>query len=117
MRSLVILTNTSRTVKGKRPEARYTGLAVRPEEVAGATDGLGETVYLASERQLPDGGVEIQVFIGNANAEDTNTVSCCCCFLRKEEQSLTSKTVVKSFDHDLACMQCFATFSSGGTLQ
>lgn len=79
MRSLTILKHDVRAVKGKRPEARYTGLAIRPEEVEGITSGQGETIYAASERPLPDGGVEVQVFISNAPVDYDNSVSCCCC--------------------------------------
>lgn len=75
MRSLTILTYDVRAVKGKKPEARYTGLAIRPEEVEGITSGQGETVYIASERPLPDGGVEIQIFISNVPDGYSNSVS------------------------------------------
>lgn len=78
MRSLTILTTDVRTVKGKKPEARYTGLAVRPEEVEGITSGQDETIYAASERALPDGGVEIQIFITNVPTDFANSVGRCC---------------------------------------
>lgn len=74
MRSLTILTCDVRTVKGKKPEARYTGLAIRPEELEGITSGQDETVYIASERPLPDGGVEVQIFISNAISQDATPV-------------------------------------------
>lgn len=75
MRSLTILTSDVCIVKGKKPEARYTGLAIRPEELEGITTGRGETVYVASERPLPDGGVEVQIFISNAISSYSNSVS------------------------------------------
>lgn len=75
MRSLTILTHDVRVVKGKKPEARYTGLTIRPEELEGITSGQGETVYVASERPLPDGGVEVQVFISNVPKNYDSTVS------------------------------------------
>ena len=64
MRSLTLLSCSTYTVDGKKADARCISLAVRPEETP-LTTGQGETAYLAAERQLPDGGVEIQVFIGN----------------------------------------------------
>lgn len=73
MRSLQLVEATARTVHGKRPEACYTRLAVRPEELDGITTGQNETVYLASERPLPDGGVEIQIFVGNAVEQYENS--------------------------------------------
>lgn len=73
MRSLTLSSCRSSTVQGKKAEARYTALAVRPEELLTTQDN--ETLYIASERQLPDGGVEIQVFIGNSTEpSSTNTV-------------------------------------------
>ena len=78
MRSLTVLTCDVRAIKGKKPEARYTGLAIRPEELEGITSGQGETIYIASERPLPDGGVEVQIFISNAAVDYANSVSHCC---------------------------------------
>lgn len=78
MRSLTVLTCDVRAIKGKKPEARYTGLAIRPEELEGITSGQGETIYIASERGLPDGGVEVQIFISNASNDYANSVSYCC---------------------------------------
>lgn len=76
MRSLVLLHHESSIVQGKKPEAKLSCLAVRPEEIA-LTSSRGETVYVASERQLPDGGVEIQIFVGNSDSPEADTV----CFL------------------------------------
>lgn len=73
MRSLVLLHHESRVVQGKKPESKITSLAVRPEEIP-LTLGRGETVYVASERQLPDGGVEIQIFVGNSRDPEASTV-------------------------------------------
>ena len=63
MRSLTLVSCRASTLKGKKPEARYTSLAIRPEQTGSTTDN--ETLYLAAERQLLDGGVEIQIFIAN----------------------------------------------------
>jgi hypothetical protein len=73
MRSLTILSSHAQIVKGKKPEARYTGLAVRPEQTFDTTND--ESLYLASERQLPDGGVEIQIFLANSASGRYTSVS------------------------------------------
>lgn len=74
MRSLVLLHHESSVVQGKKPESKLSSLAIRPEETS-LTSGRGETVYVASERQLPDGGVEIQIFIGNSRRPEASNVS------------------------------------------
>ena len=73
MRSLVLLHHESNVVQGKKPESKITSLAVRPEETSLTLDRK-ETVYVASERQLPDGGVEIQVFVGNSRSSKASIV-------------------------------------------
>jgi hypothetical protein len=67
MRSLTLLSCSTYTVDGKRAEARCTSLAIRPEETP-LTTGQSETLYLTAERQLPDGGVEIQILVGNCES-------------------------------------------------
>lgn len=75
MRSLTLLTCQAGKVHGKKAAARYTSLAVRNEATSLSHPDDKETLYLASERPLPDGGVEVQVFVANSQLGESNTVS------------------------------------------
>lgn len=107
MRSLTVLTSDTHVLKGKKPEARCTGLAVRPEELEGITTSQGETVYVASERALPDGGVEVQIFISNAVAGHDDSVSSLLLLLRRYKLNHARRKII---DHLL--MQPIASFKA-----
>lgn len=87
MRSLTLLSRTVGKAAGKKPEGRCTAIAVVPAGIIIDTDDE-EVVFLASERQLRDGGVEIQILRAVSAVEtDEKPVSCDIVELEMQQRS------------------------------
>lgn len=86
MRSLTLLSRSVGKAAGKKPEGRCTAIAVVPAGIIDTDDE--EVVFLASERQLRDGGVEIQILRAVSAVEtDEKPVSCDIVELEMQQRS------------------------------
>ena len=93
MRSLTLLSRSVGKAAGKKPEGRCTAIAVVPAGIIGTNDE--ELVFLASERQLRDGGVEIQILRAvPADDTDEKPVSCDMVELGMEQRGHRSRSCI-----------------------